>query len=231
MVSSDNLIQKANEVKPTKLTFVKDAPVLGYQIKSDKFEDIPEAIRKHLGAVDKTKYTPEYLKENIGSVIALQMNGDKPDFYIIGKDTYDKKYKNVPYAEVAQKNAKYFGRVSSQISGIGNPTENGVVAMLKTTPTEMIRMSELGYAANAEVKIQSPWGEQTKPAGQDAFLVWDDGKKQYYMVNADAQGKPLSYVDHNVPQSQESSTELAIRRESARLRTQNLDPGCLGKSL
>jgi hypothetical protein len=66
-------------------SFVKDLPILAYRIASAKFSDIPVSIGSVLGAVDSTKYTEEYLSQNIGSVIALQMNGDKPDFYVIGK--------------------------------------------------------------------------------------------------------------------------------------------------
>ena len=65
---------------PGKTGFVKDCPILGWSIKTNQFEDIPEAIRVHLGEVDQTKYTEEYLAENIGSIVALQMNGDEPDF-------------------------------------------------------------------------------------------------------------------------------------------------------
>ncbi|MDR2191383.1 MAG: hypothetical protein LBO62_00680, partial [Endomicrobium sp.] len=41
------------------------------------------------------------------------------------------------------------------------------------------------------------WGEQTKPAGQDAYLTWDAGENMYYMVNADvnANGLPISYIE------------------------------------
>ena len=73
---------------------------MAWRIISTSFEDIPETIRKHIGEVDRTEYSQEYLATNLGSVLSLQMNGDKPDFYIIGKDTFDKKYKVVPASEV-----------------------------------------------------------------------------------------------------------------------------------
>ena len=65
---------------------------------------------------------------------------------------------------------------------------------LKVEPTTMIRMSALGCAVKTEVTIQSPWGGQTKPAGQDAFLVFDDTQKQYYLVNVDDKGLPIGYL-------------------------------------
>src|ERR1700727_840469 len=52
---------------------IKDLPILAYKIKSSKFSDIPSPIRRVLGAVDASKYTEEYLGQNVGSVIALQM--------------------------------------------------------------------------------------------------------------------------------------------------------------
>ena len=58
----------------------------------------------------------------------------------------------------------------------------------------MIKMSEIGYPIEAEVRIQSPWGEQTKPAVKEAYLVFDEGQNQYYMVNTDDHGNPISYV-------------------------------------
>ncbi|MFH1505477.1 MAG: hypothetical protein ABIE94_00630, partial [archaeon] len=197
--------------------FVKDAPIMAYRITSDRFEDIPEEIRRHIGAVDRTKYTQEYLRQNIGSVIALQMDGDKPDFYIIGKDTFDKKYRLVASAEVGQKNAKLMGRLEG-VDGMKALVASGnanIVGVLKTVPVPMIRMSEIGYDTAEEVVIQSPWGEQTKPAGQDAFLVFDEGQDMYYMVNSDAEGNPLSYVPETV--SRGINLQLVTKSELSEL--------------
>ena len=58
------------------------------------------------GGTDNTKYTDEYVKANRASIVALQMNGDKPDFYIISREVFAQKYKSVPVAEVANRNAK-----------------------------------------------------------------------------------------------------------------------------
>jgi hypothetical protein len=190
------LTSRVESSKPAREGFVKDQPILGYQIKSTRFEDIPAAIRKHIGATDQTKYTPEYLAQNMGSVIALQMADGKPDFYIIGKETFVSKYQTVDVSQVTSKNAKLLKGLKG-VEGVGaliDGNDAGLVGALKTVPVEMIRMSALGYAKGEEVKIQSPWGEQTKPAGQDAYLVWDAGQKQYYMVNTGENGLPLSYV-------------------------------------
>lgn len=52
----------------------------------------------------------------------------------------------------------------------------------------------VGYPIHEEVVIEAPWGDQTKPAGQDAFLAFDSGKNQFYMINVDSQGLPIGYI-------------------------------------
>lgn len=217
-VSKDTLIASIDQKKPIKQMFIKDAPTLAYRIKSDRFEDLPEEIRKNIGSVDQTKYTKDYLKQNIGSVIALQMDGDKPDFYVIGKDTFDAKYASATLDDVVKKNSKYFGKVQGPLASVIGKKDGDLIAVLKTTPTDMIKMSDLGYDLKSEVTIESPWGAQTKPAGKDAFLVWDDSKKQYYMVNSGDNGLPLSYVNKpasvapaKIPDVQAASTLLRIK--------------------
>jgi len=192
--SKQHLVELAQSKNPPQHVFIKDAPVFGYRITSGRFEDIPLTIRQHLGAVDQTKYTPEYLEQNIGSVFALQMNGDKADFYVIGKATFDAKYAAVSAEQVAQKNGKYLGKLAQQVPELFAIADANLVAVLKMTPVPMVRMSDMGYALESKVTIESPWGEQTKPAGQDAFLVFDESKQQFYMVNVGADGLPLSYV-------------------------------------
>ena len=197
--SQADLKGRMDAAKPATHGFVKDAPILGYRITNNRFDEPPEVLRQHLGATDQTQYTPEYLGQNIGSIIALQMNGAKPDFYVIGKGTFDQKYRSVPASEVGAKNAKLMKGLMG-VEGIDTLVKSGdpnVVGALKTVPVEMVRMSEIGYSVEQEVKIQSPWGEQTKPAGKDAFLVWDAGQNQYYMVNTDNTGLPISYVSAN----------------------------------
>ncbi len=190
-----DIATRVARANPQRIGFIKDVPILGYVITSDRFEDIPEVIREKLGAVDRTKYTQEYLRQNIGNIIALQMKSDgTADFYIVGN--YKEKYRPVSKEEVRQKNAKLMGKLLG-IEGIEDliAQDENIVGALKTAPVEMIKMSDLGYAIDEEVTIESPWGEQTKPAGQEAYLVFDANKNQYYMVNIDEQtGLPISYV-------------------------------------
>lgn len=193
--SKDFVINLIESINPTRITFIKDAPTLAYKITSSRFEDIPQIIKQHLGDVDQTQYTSDYLEKNIGSVFALQMNGDKPDFYVIGKATYDTKYKLSTLEQVQNKNKKYFDKVSLEIGSLAG--DNNTVAILKMAPVDMIKMSDIGYKKEDRITIESPWGEQTKPANQDAYLVFDAGKNMYYMVNTDANGLPISYVPKN----------------------------------
>ena len=172
--------------------FIKDTPVFGFKIPTDAkgLKDIPASIRAHLGAIDKTVYTDQYIRENAGSVIMMQMKSGEPDFYVIGREVFEKQYKVVANAEVAAKNAKYFSQVSPHLPEGAEP-----VAILKTSKVQMIKMSDAGYPIEREVTIESPWGTQTKPAGVDAHLVWDEGAKKYYMVNVDTTtGLPIGYV-------------------------------------
>lgn len=186
-------VSKSSNYKSYK--FVKDLPIVGYQIQSSKYSDLPDSIRSVLGAVDATKYTEEYLGKNVGSVIALQMNGNDPDFYVIGMDTFLGKYKLVDLGQVATKNPKLVSKLlSSSVSTLFEANDSRLVGLLKTAPVEMIRMSEVGFPISQSITIESPWGEQTKPAEQDAFLVFDAAKNQYYMINIDSNGLPIGYI-------------------------------------
>ena len=181
---------------PGKSGFVKDRPILGWSIKTDQFDDIPEAIRMHLGDVDQTKYTQEYLAENVGSIVALQMNGEAPDFYIIGKSVFDAKYEVVDVENVISKNAKLVGHLDNvpEVIELLEQRDASLVGALKSVPVEMITFSDIGYETVDQVIIQSPWGEQTKPANQEGFLVFDSSENQYYMVNQGEDGNPIGYI-------------------------------------
>ncbi|WP_298855424.1 hypothetical protein [uncultured Ruegeria sp.] len=190
------LTSRVAEHSPQKEIYIKDRPILGWSLTSDSLEDIPAPIREALGSVDATGYDANYLAENKGSIVALQMRKDGTDFYIIGKETFDSKYELVALDEVAEKNRRLVERLSMapEVQAMFNQRAAGLVGALKTTPVEMIRISGLGYDLNQELTIQAPWGTQTKPANEDAFLVWDSGENQYYMVNASADGNPSSYI-------------------------------------
>jgi hypothetical protein len=175
--------------------FVKDLPIFAYKITSSRFNDIPASVKNVLGAVDSTQYTESYLQQNIGSVIAIQVNGDKPDFYVIGKDVFQSRYEQVSFEQVAQKNSKLITKLrATEAAGILDSRDPNLIAVLKKAPVEMLRMSELGYAIGSPATIESPWGEQTKPAGKDAFITFDASKGQYYMINVDEQSLPIGYI-------------------------------------
>ncbi|NVO58458.1 hypothetical protein HW561_21995 [Rhodobacteraceae bacterium B1Z28] len=190
------LTLRVTEHSPQMEIYIKDRPILGWRLTSDSLEDIPAPIREALGSVDATGYDAEYLAKNKGSIVALQMRKDGTDFYIIGKETFDSKYELVALDEVAEKNSRLVERLdmAPEVQKMFNQRTTGLVGALKTTPVEMIRVSGLGYDLGKELTIQAPWGTQTKPAKADAFLVWDSGENQYYMVNAGSDGNPSGYI-------------------------------------
>ena len=190
------LEQRISERNPAMQAFVKDLPILGWTLSSDQIEDLPKAIRDKLGSVDQTGYTSEYLATHLGSIVALQMTGSGPDFYIIGKDVFDSKYEVVPVEEVISKNAKLMGRLENvpDVMELLDARDASLVGALKTVPVDMIRFSDIGYEMEESITIQAPWGEQTKPSGQEGFLVFDTTENQYYMVNQGEDGNPLSYI-------------------------------------
>ena len=194
--SQEEIQQRIAEQDPGVFEFVKDRPILGWLISSGNFEDIPEAIRTNLGGIDQTKYSEEYLVENIGSIVALQMSSEKPDFYIIGKVVFDEKYEIVDVQNVVDKNSKLISRLENVPDVLAMLTERNasIVGALKSVPVEMIKFSDIGYGTSETVTINSPWGEQTKPSDQEGFLVWDSSENQYYMVNEGDDGNPLGYV-------------------------------------
>lgn len=193
------IAERVSQHNPAAEAYIKDRPILGWTLTSDQVDDIPKAIRDNLGSVDATGYDQAYLAANTGSIIALQFHKDGPDFYIIGKDTFDEKYEVVTLDDVAEKNTRLIERLAlvPEVKTLFEDQASGLVGALKTTPVEMLRVSDLGYATKDALTIQAPWGEQTKPEDADAFLVWDSGENQYYLVNADADGLPLSYVPMN----------------------------------
>jgi hypothetical protein len=55
-------------------------------------------------------------------------------------------------------------------------------------------MSDIGYPIDTEVVVQSGDKQQTKPAGRDAYLAYNEGKDEYYLINTDEAGNPLGYI-------------------------------------
>jgi len=194
--SQAELAARVEKHAPTAERYIKDRPILGWKITGDKLADLPEAVRGPLGSVDSTSYDDAYIAKNVGSVVALQMSKTGPDFYVIGKETFDSKYEMVGLEEVAAKNARLMKRLemAPEVLALFNAKDAGLTGALKTVPVEMVRMSAIGYAPADEITIQSPWGTQTKPADQNGFLVFDSSQDQYYMVNQDADGNPASYI-------------------------------------
>ncbi len=181
---------KSIENKPSD-TYVKP-PIAGYEIKAgDTFESLPAEIRKHLGKVDGTNYDAKYFKENAGSVIALQYRPDgTPDFYIIGKKTYEEKYVPSTMNDFAAQNPDHHKGFLTLESA---KDSDRIRVIKKPGETIMVKMSDAGYPIDKDVTINSPWGDtQTKPAGQDGYLVIEGDKT--YMVNVDETGKPLGYA-------------------------------------
>ncbi len=194
--SQAELTARVEKHAPSKELYIKDRPILGWKITGNKLADLPEAISGPLGSVDSTSYDDAYIAKNVGSVVALQMSKTGPDFYVIGKETFTSKYEMVGLEEVAAKNTRLVKRLdmAPEVLALFEAKDAGLTGALKTVPVEMVRMSAIGYESSKEVTIQSPWGTQTKPAGQDGFLVFDSGENQYYMVNQGASGTPASYV-------------------------------------
>ena len=194
--SQEELQQRITERNPVMQGFVKDLPILGWNLSSDQIEDLPKAIRDALGSVDQTGYTSSYLAKNLGSIVALQMTGSGPDFYIIGKEVFDSNYEVVEVQQVISKNAKLMGRLNNvpEVMELIEARDASLVGALKTVPVSMIRFSDIGYGIDEAITIQAPWGEQTKPSGKEGFLVFDISENQYYMVNQGDDGNPLNYI-------------------------------------
>lgn len=182
--------------KPATWRFVKERPLVGWALKSSRIADIPQAIREHLGDVDKTKYTQAYLEENKGTIVALQMDGDKPDFYIIKKAAFDVDYSEVEVAVALRRNPALVAWLETEpeLAKMLKAGADAIVGAHKSVQVEMLKLSALGYGLEATVTIQSPWGQQSKPAGEEAYLAQDRASGQYYLINQDDKGYPLSYV-------------------------------------
>ena len=194
--SQTELQNRIAERAPHVLKFVKEKPIVGWKLTSDRFEDIPTAIRERLGDIDSTKYSRAYLAENKGTIIALQMDGDKPDFYIIKKAAYEAHYEEVDVTQTLQNNAALAAWVKAQpqLAEKFTASSGAVVGARKTVVVEMMKLSDLGFAIEKPLVIRSPWGEQSKPAGKEGYLAVDASSGEYYLVNQGGSGHPLSYV-------------------------------------
>lgn len=187
--------------------FVKDAPVLGYLI-PERLEDIPLAIRDHLGITDDVEYSTKWIEGNVGSIITLQMNGTTPDFYPQRLGNYQSKYRGVTRTDVEAKNAKMFGRLRN-VPGLAEIIDNdpNVVFILRTTPQKMYRVSDVISAPEgSSIIVKVPqWGpDSTQTAQPGAYLVyevletnpdWTPKTWHHYVVNADEKTDlPIGYI-------------------------------------
>jgi len=184
---------RMEQYKPTENPYVKK-PIMGYPITSDKFEDIPIEIRKYLGMEDnkgkQVEYETKYLRDNVGGFILIQMKDGKPDFFVPPKNTLTN-YKQIGLAEVNAGNSELFGQLT-QLKVMQLP---GLVGMKTTEVVDMVKMSDIGYNIADEVSISTPsWGNQTKPAGSDAYLRWSSALGQYTMVNSEKGGNPSNWI-------------------------------------
>lgn len=187
---------------PGKHLYVKEAPVYGWRITGD-VENIPAAIRAHLGIVDAVKYAEEYLKGEVGSVITVQRDGNKADFYPQRLANFRRKYVEVPLAEVLEKNPSLKAKLS-KIPGIAEVLESGaaeLIGMLRIDPATMYQLSEVigPYAGTVQVEVPA-WGKgSTQEASVAAFLVfealelgadWKPVTYHHYVVNVN----PIGYI-------------------------------------
>lgn len=184
------------ERAPAVLKFVKEKPIVGWRLNSDRLEDIPKAIRERLGDADDTNYSQAYLVENRGTIIALQMDGETPDFYIIKKAAYETQYEEVDLVEALSEHAALAAwvKMHPQLAAEFSAGSRAIVGARKTGVVDMMKVSDLGFEIQKPLVIQSPWGEQSKPAGQEGYLALDAASGKYYLVNQSNSGHPLSYV-------------------------------------
>lgn len=201
-----NLLNIINQsAKKNAYTFVKDVPSIGYKITTEtNAEQFPDFLRNELGRKDQTSYPQgQYIASNQGSYINLQWDKSGSDFYIPDFKTIQDKYVEVSLEEAMKKNPKLVKNlrtIPALSTYLDHPSAIGkLFGILKVVPTPMSLMSELGFRVEDEITIQSPWGDtQMKPAGQDAYLVYEslaDNQAQVYMVNVDpTNGYPSSYI-------------------------------------
>ncbi|MGY3804732.1 hypothetical protein ACWNT8_11750 [Pigmentibacter ruber] len=199
VLSRENIIDQISQFNNYSYhQFIKNMPIYAYKITNNDINNIPEIILKNLGRIDNTTYSTDYFKKNIGSVIALQLRDNEFDFYIIDKEKFNELYIQISIHDVMEKNKKLTnGLINSKIGYFFSDNNSNLVGILKIEPVNMIKMSEVGFNIKEEITIESPWNEQTKPAGMDAYLVYESDKKSYYMVNTEESGLPIGYMPKN----------------------------------
>ncbi|WGL60046.1 hypothetical protein QEJ31_00315 [Pigmentibacter sp. JX0631] len=196
VISKESLVEQIAHSKHYSVhQFIKNLPIYAYKLTTGVESEIPEVILKNIGKIDNTQYSSDYFKKNIGSAVALQLRGSEFDFYVIDKDKFNNLYRQVSIPDVMEKNIKLTNfLLHSKIGYIFSENNANLVGIIKLDPVNMIKMSEVGFSIKDEITIESPWEEQTKPAGIDAYLVYESDKKAYYMVNVEENGLPIGYI-------------------------------------
>jgi len=196
VVSQTDLSNFVSQVNPALADeFVKDRPVAMWKITADNYQDIPEPIKTALGSVDQATYEVDgsfekFMESRVGGAVVLQMNGDETDFYPISSDVFEGKYSVVEMDEVQTKNKNLYVGLQEVLITLKSIPD--IVGALKTIPVTMFRASDVGFSVDEGLEIEAPWGgTQTKPEGQDAYLVPDGDS--FYMVNIDESGMPIGY--------------------------------------
>jgi len=194
MIESSLGVQSQEEIKsridmyqPKRVLYIKK-PTLFFMITSYDRKDIPEVIRNHIGEKSRTKYSPEQLRKRIrpGNFVALQFDGLEKDFYLLTRDEFRKQGYQIISAE--QFNA------SEEIQTLLQDSKYQFISGKKKDSVPLIKMSDLGYSIEETIAIESPFGEQTKPSGQEAYLGYGAAPEQWYMVNEDQEGLPADYT-------------------------------------
>lgn len=174
--------------------FIKDSPIAIYEYDGDR-SVIPVGIGSRLGATDQTEYNEQYFSDN--AIIALQFDGDEPDFYIIGQDVFSEQYRLVNLSEVIDKNSKLFAKITQHesVANLVEAQDERLKGAVKLSTVKMVKVSTIlgRESIREEVTIEAPWGgTQTKEARNDAYFV--AGDSEVYIVNAGKNRLPIGYV-------------------------------------
>ncbi len=188
-VSQVELAMKIQEKYPIKYRNIKYKPVVAYVVTSDNYNRIPDFIKYNIGFFDNAAY--------INRAIILQLNDKgEPDFYLISKDDLGG-YSTVETECLEEKNPSLYSYLTKEI-GIDAYFEDDsdFLGVIKLSDACFYQASDVGYPINEELVIEAPWGgTQTKPAGEDCFLVPQNKGGKYYMINDNEDGNPIGYID------------------------------------
>ena len=183
---------QAEAGKEAKEMFFKQNPQYALYLHSGNFEDyepiVQEVVFKYVieGMESKEKFL-ESLAANVGSFVILSSKKDSntPDFYIM--DKADKvKYQGIGIDTMLERRPLETPRVMADwiIDGLTNTDEVflNVMGVENVTPKTFYRASALGYPISSEITFQTPWGEVTKNAGDDIWLIVNEVGEPYVVT-------------------------------------------------